>query len=149
MQGFIFMSFILISLFNTRFRSHLVSFHFFFFKNKINKILCNFTCDLLLCLWISDLKCGQKTPKQMGPWEKMFLFFWSHLLAIISRNVGMKGHLRKEIVLLKYQFFRFMTKSGGQFELLNWLEKSTRLLKLKLKLELKLEDYDIVHFTIR
>ena len=63
----------------------------------------------------------------------------------------MKGHLRKEIVLLKYQFFRFMTKSGGQFELLNWLEKSTRLLKLKLKLELefKLEDYDIVHFTIR
>ena len=56
----------------------------------------------------------------------------------------MKGHSRKEIVLLKYQFFRFGTKSGGQFELLNWLEKSTRLLKL----ELKLEDYDIVHFTI-
>ena len=38
-------------------------------------------------------------------------------------------------------FFRFMTKSGSQFELLNWLEKSTRLLML--------EDYDIVHFTIR
>ena len=37
-------------------------------------------------------------------------------------------------------FFKFMTKSGGQFELLNWLEKSTRLLML--------EDYDIVHFTI-
>ena len=34
-----------------------------------------------------------------------------------------------------------MTKSGGQFELLNWLEKSTRLLML--------EDYDIVDFTIR
>ena len=31
----------------------------------------------------------------------------------------MKGHLRKEIILLIYQFFRFMTKSGGQFELLN------------------------------
>ena len=31
----------------------------------------------------------------------------------------MKGHLRKEIVLIKYQFFRFMTKSGDQFELLN------------------------------
>ena len=30
----------------------------------------------------------------------------------------MKGHLRKEIILLKYQFFRFMTKSGGQFELI-------------------------------
>ena len=121
----------------------LISFHFIFsfLKNKINKILCNFTCDLLLCLWISDLKCEQKTPKRMGPWEKMFPFFWSHLLAIISRNVGMKGHLRKEIILLKYQFFRFMTKSGGQFELLNWLEKSTRLLML--------EDYDIVHFTIR
>ena len=43
-----------------------------------------------------------------------------HFLALISRrNVGMRGHLRKEIVLLKYQFFRFMTKSGGQFELLN------------------------------
>ena len=27
----------------------------------------------------------------------------------------MKGHLRKEIVLLKYQFFRFMTKSGGDW----------------------------------
>ena len=34
MQGFIFMSFILISLFNTRFRSHLISFHFFFFNKK-------------------------------------------------------------------------------------------------------------------
>ena len=34
MQGFVFMSFILISLFNTRFCSHLVSFHFFFFNKK-------------------------------------------------------------------------------------------------------------------
>ena len=59
------MSFILISLFNTRFRSHLVSFHFFFFKKKKKKkILCNFTCDLLLCLWISDLKCGQAKNSQ-------------------------------------------------------------------------------------
>ena len=67
---------------------------------------------------------------------------WKRLENFITlrRNVGTKGHLRKEIVLLKYQFFRFMTKSGGQFELLNWLEKSTRLLML--------EDYDIVHFTI-
>ena len=41
----------------------------------------------------------------MGPWEKMFPFIWSHLLALISRrNVGTKGNLRKEIVLLKYQF---------------------------------------------
>ena len=48
----------------------LISFHFIFsflIKNKKNKILCNFTSDLLLCLQISDLKCGQKTPKQMGP----------------------------------------------------------------------------------
>ena len=122
----------------------LISFHFIFsflIKNKKNKILCNFTSDLLLCLRISDLKCGQKTTKRMGPWEKTFPFFWSHLLAIISRNVGTKGHLRKEIILLKYQVFRFGTKSGGQFELLNWLEKSTRLLML--------EDYDLVHFTIR
>ena len=65
MQGFIFMSFILISLFNTRFHSHLISFHFFFLKNKKNKTLCNFTCDLLLCLQISDLKCGQACGKNM------------------------------------------------------------------------------------
>ena len=138
------MSFILISLFNTRFRSHLISFHFIFsflIKNKKKKILCNFTSDLLLCLQISDLKCRQKTPKRMGPWEKTFPFFWLHLLAIISRNVGTKGHLRKEIILLKYQVFRFRTKTGAHFELLNWLEKSTRLLML--------EDYDLVHFTIR
>ena len=77
----------------------------------------------------------------MAPWEKTFLFFWSHLLALIRRrNVGTREHLRKEIILLKYQFFRFRTKSGGQFQLLNWLEKSTKLLML--------EDYDIVHFTI-
>ena len=123
------------------FSSRFISFFSFLIKNKKNKILCNFTSDLLLCLRISDLKCGQKTPKRMGPWEKTFPFFWSHLLAIISRNVGTKGHLRKEIVLLKYQVFRFGTKSGGQFELLNWLEKSTRLLML--------EDYDLFHFTIR
>ena len=104
----------------------LISFHFIFsflIKNKKTKKLCNFTSDLL-CLRISDLKCGQKTPKRMGPWEKTFLFFWSHLL--LSRNVGTRGHLRKEIILLKYQVFRFGTKSGGQFELLNWLEKSTK-----------------------
>ena len=38
MQGFIFMSFILISLFNTRFHSHLVSFHFFLFNKKKKRI---------------------------------------------------------------------------------------------------------------
>ena len=91
----------------------LISFHFIFsflIKNKKKKILCNFTSDLVLCLRISDLKCGQKTPKRMGPWEKTFPFFWSHLLAIISRNVGTKGHLRKEIVLLKYQVFQIWDK---------------------------------------
>ena len=31
----------------------------------------------------------------------------------------MRGHLRKEIILLKYQYFRFMTKTGAHFELLN------------------------------
>ena len=55
------MSFILISLFNTRFHSHLI---FSFLKNKKNKILCNFTCDLLFCLRISDLKCGQAKNSQ-------------------------------------------------------------------------------------
>ena len=45
----------------------LISFHFIFsfLKNKKNKILCNFTCDLLLCLQISDLKCGQAYRKNM------------------------------------------------------------------------------------
>ena len=99
----------------------LISFHFIFsfLKNKINKILCNFTCDLLLCLQISDLKRDQKLPSEWVLERKHLCFFLSHLLAIISRNVGTKGHLRKEIILLKYQFFRFMTRSGGQFELLN------------------------------
>ena len=115
MQGFVFMSFILISLFNTRFRSHLISFHFIFSFLK-NKILCNFTCDLLLCLRISDLKCGQaKNSQANGSLRENVSIF----LIALRRNVGTKGHLRKEIVLLKYQFFRFMTKSGGQFELLN------------------------------
>ena len=57
------MSFILISLFNTRFRSHLISFHFFFLKKK-KKILSSFTCDLLLSLRISDLKCRQAKNSQ-------------------------------------------------------------------------------------
>ena len=44
----------------------LILFYFIFsflIKNKKNKILCNFTSDLLLCLQISDLKCRQKIPK--------------------------------------------------------------------------------------
>ena len=102
MQGFVFMSFILISLFNTRFRSHLVSFHFFFFNKKIKQIKYYAISHLTFCCVY-----GYQT------------FFGLNLLAIVSRNVGTKGHLRKEIVLPKYQFFRFMTKSGGQFELLN------------------------------
>ena len=138
------MSFILISLFNTRFHSHLISFHFFFFKNKL----------IQFYMWSSvffpeiGLKCrqecrkvAQKTPKWIVPWEKTFLFFWSHLIALISRrNVGMRGHLRKGIVLLKYEYLRFRIKTGAHFELLNWLEKSTKVLML--------EDYSIVHFTI-
>ena len=42
----------------------LISFHFIFSFLK-NKILCNFTCDLLLPLRISDLKCGQACGKNM------------------------------------------------------------------------------------
>ena len=41
----------------------LISFHFIFSFLK-NKILCNFTCDLLFCLRISDLKCGQAKNSQ-------------------------------------------------------------------------------------
>ena len=114
----------------------LISFHFIFsfLKNKKNKKLCNFTCDLLLCLWISDLRCRQACEKNMtknsqanGSLRENVSVFWSHLLALISRrNVGTRGHLRKEIILLKYQYFRFSTKTGAHFELLNWLEKSTK-----------------------
>ena len=41
----------------------LILFHFIFSFLK-NKILCNFTCDLLLCLQISDLKCRQAKHSQ-------------------------------------------------------------------------------------
>ena len=46
----------------------LISFHFIFsfLKNKKNKILCKFTCDLLLCLQISDLKCGRAKNSQVN-----------------------------------------------------------------------------------
>ena len=98
----------------------LISFHFIFsfLKNKNNKILCNFTCDLLLSLWISDLKCGQvkKLPSERV-FERKHFHFW---IAPFCFNKQKKcRYKRKEIVLLKYQFFRFRTKSGGQFELLN------------------------------
>ena len=45
----------------------LISFHFIFsfLINKKNKKLCNFTCDLLLCLRISDLRCRQACGKNM------------------------------------------------------------------------------------
>ena len=57
--------------------------------------------------------------------ENIFIFL-SYLLALISRrNEGMRGHLRKGIILLKYQYFKFSTKTAAHFELLN-LEKSTK-----------------------
>ena len=62
-------SFLPSSLLNSRLHFHVILPHL------IIQILCNFTSDLLLCLRISDLKCRQKTPKQMGPWEKMFPIF--------------------------------------------------------------------------
>ena len=123
MQGFVFMSFILISLFNTRFHSHLVSFHFCFFKNKVN----NFTCDLLFSFLDIRIKKYHKNSQANSSLTENVSVFWLHLLALISRrNVGMRGLLRKEIILLKYQYFRFRTKTGAHFELLNWLEKSTK-----------------------
>ena len=33
---------------------------------------------------------------------------------------------KEKIILLKYQYFRFNTKTGAHFELWNWLEKSTK-----------------------
>ena len=128
MQGIIFMSFTLISLFNTRFLSHLVSFHFFFFKNKIIHFYMwssVFFLEIRIKCRQECRKVAQKTLKQMVPWEKTFPFFdWLHLLALISRrNVGTRGHLRKRIILPKYRYLRFRIKNGAHFDLLNWLEK--------------------------
>ena len=87
------------------------------------------------CLYgYQNWKCRKPCRKNMtknsqanGSLRENISVFWSHLLALISRrNVGMRGHLRKEIILLKYQYFRFRTKIGAHFELLNWLEKSTK-----------------------
>ena len=56
------------------------------------------------------LKMRTKNSQVNGSLRENVSIFWSHLLAIISRNVGTKGHLRKEIVLLKYQFFQIYDK---------------------------------------
>ena len=75
---FFFVQFLPSSLLNARLCFHVIhphiiiqhkvlfSFHFTFsfLKNKKNKILSNFTCDLLFCLRISDLKCGQAKNSQ-------------------------------------------------------------------------------------
>ena len=62
---YFFMSFILISLFNTRFHSHLVSFHFFFFK-KIKKInIMQFHVWPSVVFMDIRLKCGQACGKNM------------------------------------------------------------------------------------
>ena len=84
------MSFILISLFNTRFCSHLVSFHFFFSKNKVS----NFTCDLLFSFQISELRMWIGLPKKYHKnsqvngclRENVSVFFFAPLLS--RRNVG-------------------------------------------------------------
>ena len=79
-EGFIFLS----SLLNARLHFHVIHPHLiiqhkvsfssrfisFFLFQKIKKIknyaiLCNLTCYLLLCLWISDLKCRQVCGKNM------------------------------------------------------------------------------------
>ena len=75
--------------------------------------------DIRLKMWTG------KNSQVYGSLRENVSVFLSHLPALISRrNVGTRGHLRKEIVLLKYQFFRFRTKTGGQFELLNWWRKA-------------------------
>ena len=70
---------ILISLFNTRFRSQ-NSFHFIFsfLKNKKNKKLCN--KDYVTCLFcLTDIRLkmwtGKKLPSEWVLEEKMFPFF--------------------------------------------------------------------------
>ena len=106
----------------------LILFHFIFSFLK-NKILYNFTCDLLFSFWISELQnvdrhAEKKSQNLPSEWflERKHFPFLSYLLALITRrNVDRRGHLRKGIVLLKYQYFRFRIKTGAHFELLNWL----------------------------
>ena len=66
----------------------------------------------------------------------------------MSRNVGTKGHLRKEIVMLKYRYFRLSTKTGAHLGLLNRLKKNIEELWRVGGLEGMLEGDNIVNFTI-
>ena len=71
-------------------------------------------------------KIAQKYSQVNGSLRENISIFWLHLFVLISsRNVGIRGHFRKGIVLLKYQYNRFRIKAGGQFEILNWLAKCT------------------------
>ena len=103
------------------------------------------------CVVFTDIRLKMRTKNSQanGSLRENVSIFFIAPSCYNKQKCRYERTFKENIVLLKYQVFRFGTKSGGQFELLNWLEKSTRLLKLKLKLELKLEDYDIVHFTIR
>ena len=61
-----------------------------------------------------------KNSQANGSLRENISVFSLHLVPLISRrNVGTRGHLRKEIILLKYHYFRFRTKTGAHFELLN------------------------------
>ena len=79
----------------------LISFHFIFSFLK-NRILCNFTCDLLLSLQISDLKCGQACGKNITKnsevngslRENVSIFFIAPLLS--RRNVGTTSKERNQ-----------------------------------------------------
>ena len=74
----------------------------------------------LKCKQDAMQKSSTKNSQANGSLRENISTFWSHLLALISsRNVGLRGHLRKEIVLLKYQYLRFRIKTGALFELLN------------------------------
>ena len=111
-----------------------------------------------LFFWISELNVDRnvakykKTPKQMNGSLRELSISWSHLLALISsRSVGTRGHSRKGIILLKYQYFRSRIKAGVQFEIFNWQEKhhwAQRLLMLHVVDLTKNENDNVVHFTI-
>ena len=63
-------------------------------------------------------KSSTKNSQANGSLRENVSVFWSHLLALMSRrNIGMRGHLRKGIILLTYQYFRFRIKTGAHFEL--------------------------------
>ena len=85
------------------------------------------------------MRTGKKLPSNGSLRENVSIFFIAPS-CYNKQKCRYERTFKERNCFAKIPGFQIWDKSGGQFELLNWLEKSTRLLML--------EDYDIVHFTI-